>query len=211
MFKNIIVLAGLLMMFTAYISPHPIIIWDNDGTVTGSINPNDPTRVILPHVPEVMAASKLNIICSGIKTPESESQNWDPDWIIARFTMMMATLPISMVTFSPAIGGIECWVMIKRSDTTIEIRKAHEDPRYAHYIGQFKKPDIGMLVVIRDIVSELFSDNVDADTAIFIGDSIQDQQAAETFGIPFVDASVVHNGSYMPATLTKEHPQERQR
>jgi hypothetical protein len=37
-------------------------------------------------------------------------------------------------------------------DHTCVIRKAHEDPRYHHFIGQFKKLGVGMLVVIIDMI-----------------------------------------------------------
>ena len=40
-----------------------IIIWDNDGTIIGSLDPNDKSpksKVILPGVKEVMKVAKLN-------------------------------------------------------------------------------------------------------------------------------------------------------
>jgi len=185
-----------LTIFGLGIAMQPqIIIWDNDGTVMGSKNPNDITssaKVILPNVADVMQRSGINIICSGTKTAESELQNWDPVKIIEQFNVLMEKLPVSLATFSPAIGGVECWVMIKHATGNIEIRKAHEDPRYQHLIGHFKKPDIGMLVVIRDLVTELFAQAIDASTTVFIGDAWQDQQAAQNFGIPFVDAHKIH-------------------
>jgi len=172
-----------------------IIIWDNDGTILGSKNPNDvnfTARVLLPNVPHVMHSAALNIICSGTKIAATELHNWDPEGIIKQFSILMETLPISLATFSPAIGGVECWVMIKRATGEIEIRKAHEDPRYQHLIGHFKKPGIGMLLVIQDVVTELYNQTIDATTAIFVGDMLPDQQAAESFGIPFIEAHKIH-------------------
>ena len=172
-----------------------IIIWDNDGTILGSKNPNDvnfTARVLLPNVSHVMHGAALNIICSGTKTPGAELQNWDPEGIIKQFGVLMETLPISIATFSTAIGGVECWVMIKDAAGEIEIRKAHEDPRYQHLIGHFKKPGIGMLLVIQDVVAELYHQTIDATTAVFVGDMLPDQQAAESFGIPFIEAHKIH-------------------
>ena len=172
-----------------------IMIWDNNGTIIGSKDPHDmnfAAKVILPNVPQVMQGASLNIICSGTKTAETEARYWDPHATIEHFTVLMEKLPISAATFSPAIGGVECWVMIKHATGTMEIRKAHEDVRYQHFIGHFKKPGIGMLVVIEDLVAELFNQTVDATTTIFVGDMLPDQQVAESFGIPFIEAQKIH-------------------
>ncbi len=59
----------------------------------------------------------------------------------------MEQLPINAAAFSPSIGGVACYVVIKKLDGNILIKKAHEDIRYAEYVGKFKKPDIGMFVV----------------------------------------------------------------
>jgi hypothetical protein len=169
-----------------------IIIWDNDGTILGSKHPNDVERVLLPNVSQVMHGAVLNVICSGTKTSVTELQNWDPKKIIQQFSVLMETLPISLATFSPAIGGVECWIMIKHASGEIEIRKAHEDPRYQHLIGYFKKPGVGMFVVIQDLVAELYNQTIDRNTTVFVGDMLPDQQAAENFGIPFIEAHKIH-------------------
>ena len=56
---------------------HNIIIWDNNGTIMGSKNPNDTThsaKIILPNIEKIMRKNKTtNIICSGCKTYESDS------------------------------------------------------------------------------------------------------------------------------------------
>jgi histidinol phosphatase-like enzyme len=174
-----------------------IIIWDNDGTITGSQNPHDTTdkaKVILPNVKQVMNASKaVHIICSGCKTPESELQNFDPENVIKRFKALMEQLPVQVAVFSPAIGGTECYVVIKKTDSDdIIVHKAHEDIRYRHLIGQFKKPGVGMLVVIRDILDTEFGITMNADSAIMIGDTWHDEYAASAMGIQFVDASRIH-------------------
>ena len=174
-----------------------ILIWDNDGTIVGSKDPNDATvqaKAILPNIEQTMNSDHvLNIICSGCKTPESELQNFNPQEVVKKFNDLMDALPITMAIFSPAIGGIECYAMIKKESGTIEIRKAHEDLRYKHLIGQFKKPGIGMLVVIQDLVKEIFDYTIDASHAIMIGDTWHDEEAAKSFGIPFQDAKVIHN------------------
>ncbi|MBY0109542.1 MAG: hypothetical protein K2X90_00300 [Candidatus Babeliaceae bacterium] len=175
-----------------------IIIWDNDGTIMGSKNPHDTTdkaKVILPNVQQVMTTSNaVHVICSGCKTPESELQDFDPENIIKRFTSLMEQLPVQVAVFSPAIGGTECYVIIKKtgSDEVI-IRKAHEDIRYQHLIGHFKKPGIGMLEVIKDILYLEFGVKMYAENAVMIGDTWHDEHAAVALGIPFVDATFIHS------------------
>lgn len=172
-----------------------IVIWDNDGTIMGSRDPNDTAdhaKVILPGVETMMNASQFNCVISGLKSPESEAQNFDPDKITEKFINLMEKLPIKAVAFSPMIGGIACYVVIKRPDASITIKKAHEEQRYQRYIGEFKKPGIGMFVVMRDIALEEFGLIIDADTSLMIGDMWHDEAAATDFGIPFVHAHKVH-------------------
>ncbi len=174
---------------------HKILIWDNDGTVTGSTDPNDSSnnaKVILPGVEAAMLAADFNFIISGFKSPESEAQNFDPEKVIAKFKELMTQLPINAAAFSPSIGGVACYVVIKKLDGNIIIKKAHEDPYYAEYIGNFKKPDIGMFVVMRDIVREEYAQILDKNSAIMIGDTWHDKVAAESFGIDFIDANTIH-------------------
>ena len=171
-----------------------ILIWDNDGTVIGSKNPNDSgdhTKVVLPGVKEAMQNSDFNFIISGFKSPESEAQDFDIEKITDKFIDLMAKLPINAAAFSPNIGGVACYVVIKKSDNSIIIKKAHEDLRYQKYIVQFKKPDVGMFVVMRDVAKEEFAQTIDKDTSIMIGDTWHDEEAAKSFGIPFMDASLI--------------------
>lgn len=170
-----------------------ILLWDNDGTILGSNNPNDKSlksKVILPGVEDVMHQAKFNFVISGFKSLESEAQNFDPEKNIDRFIELMNKLSISAVAFSPSIGGIHCYVVIKK-DNKIIIKKAHEDIRYKQYIGKFKKPDIGMFVVMVDIALEEFNQVIDKDNTIMIGDTWHDQKAAKDFGIPFIDAQII--------------------
>jgi len=91
-----------------------IIIWDKNGTITSSVNPNDISNVILPNVKEAMNRKQgINIICSGCRTPESESQNFDPKKIIDKMKVLMKEFPICAAVFSAAIGGVECYVILK--------------------------------------------------------------------------------------------------
>ncbi len=175
---------------------YKILIWDNDGTVTGSKNPNDASvnaKVILPNVEKTMGGADFNFIISGFKSPESESQNFDPEKITAVFIDLMSKLPINAAAFSPSIGGVACYVVIKRFDNSIYIKKAHEDPRYREFIGQFKKPGIGMFVVIKDIAQKEFGLTVDKNSSVMIGDTWHDEIAAKDFGIFFVDAKMLHD------------------
>ena len=174
---------------------HKILIWDNDGTVTGSKNPNDTRNsatVIFHNVKETMQNSDFNFIISGYKSPESELQNFDANKIITRFSKLMSQLPINAAAFSPAIGGIECYVLIKKNNK-ITVKEAHKDPRYIKYIGKFKKPDIGMFMIIKDIALEEFGQIITQNTAIMIGDTWHDEAAARSFGIDFINASIIHN------------------
>jgi histidinol phosphatase-like enzyme len=172
-----------------------IIIWDNDGTITSAKNPNDTSntaKIILPNVENIMLqGNRFNIICSGMKTPESESQNFNATKIIEKFKQLMMQLPIRIAIFSPAIGGTECWVVIKKDNNDFEIRKAHENPDYQHLIGKFKKPDIGMLHVIKDLLQE-YGLTIHNNNTVFIGDAEQDRIAAHNFGMPFIWAQHLH-------------------
>ncbi len=174
-----------------------ILIWDNDGTVTGSKDPNDKSnqaKIILPNVELVMKQTPYNFIISGFKSPESEAQNFDPEKVADRFMDLMEKLPISAVAFSPMIGGVACYVLVKKDKGKIELRKAHEDYRYQQFIGQFKKPGIGMFVVMKDIAEEEFGKTIDAENCAMIGDTWHDESAAKDFGIPFIDAKEIHQG-----------------
>ena len=113
-----------------------ILLWDNDGTVTGSKDPNDTSgsaKIILPGVEPMMRKANFNFIISGFKSPESEAQNFDPEKIAAKFIDLMKKLPINAAAFSPAIGGVACYIVVKKSDGKVEIRKAHEDLRYKDF------------------------------------------------------------------------------
>ena len=65
-----------------------ILIWDNDGTITGSINPNNThnhANIILTNVKKTMQQAEFNLIISGFKSLESEAQNFDFNKIIVKF------------------------------------------------------------------------------------------------------------------------------
>ncbi len=174
---------------------HKILIWDNDGTVTGSKDPNDThtqAEIILPGVEETMKGADFNFIISGFKSPESEAQNFDPDKVAARFIALMEKLPIQIAAFSPTIGGVACYVVIKKSNNQIVIQKAHEDPRYKAYVGDFKKPRIGMFMVMKDVALEEFRQTITAENSAMIGDTWHDEAAATSFGIPFIEAKTIH-------------------
>jgi phosphoglycolate phosphatase-like HAD superfamily hydrolase len=174
-----------------------IFLWDNDGTITGSKDPHDKTsqaKVILPGVAEAMKTAEFNFIISGFKSPESEAQNFDPDKVAERFISLMEQLPIQAAAFSPLIGGIACYVVIKK-DNKISILKPHEDPRYKEYIGEFKKPGVGMFAVMRDVALEVFGQTLNEKNSIMIGDTWHDEVAAKAFGIPFIEAHIIHASS----------------
>lgn len=173
---------------------HKILLWDNNGTIMGAKNPDDDTcsaKVIMPGVKEAMQNAEFNFIISGFKSPESEAQNFDPEKVAARFTDLMAQLPIDAVAFSPMIGGVACYALIKK-DNNIIAYKAHEDPRYKKYIGEFKKPGIGMFVVMKDIALEEFGQIINDSNSVMIGDTWHDEVAAKAFGIEFIDAQIIH-------------------
>lgn len=187
----------LFLLLTIYkgVGMHKIIIWDNDGTIMGSKDPNDPSnkaKIILPNVEKIMRQKNtINIICSGTKTPESESQNYNLEKVIIKFKALMNELPIDISVFSPAIGGSECWVLIKNKNNDFSIIKIHENDQYKELIGTFKKPDVGMLVVIKDLLQERNIICDDTNT-IFIGDTWQDMKAAHDVKLPFLYAEHIH-------------------
>lgn len=167
-----------------------VLLWDNDGTISDSKNPNDDkfsnVKTILPGVQDLMKHASYNFIISGCKTPESERHDFNPDKVILKFRALMERLPIKMVVFSLHIGGVSCYVLIQNNDNEVIIKKAHEDKRYKTYIGKFKKPDIGMFVVMRDMAKKVFNQTITSFNTIMIGDSWHDEIAAQTFGVPFV-------------------------
>ncbi|MCC2646802.1 MAG: hypothetical protein K0R02_867 [Rickettsiaceae bacterium] len=178
-----------------------ILIWDNDGTISGSKDPNDiynSAKVILPGVKEKMQTASFNFVISGFKSPESEAQNFDPEKVADKFIKLMEQLPINAAAFSPTMGGIACYIVIKKLDNSIITVKAHEDLRYKKFIGDFKKPGIGMFVVMRDIAKEEFNQNIDGNNSVMIGDTWHDEAAALAFGIPFVNASEIHKLGMSP-------------
>lgn len=172
---------------------HKILLWDNDGTIMGSKSPNDPTKIILPNIEVTMQKADFNFVLSGCKTPESELQNFDHEKITARFINLMEKLPINAAAFSPLIGGIACFVIIKQLNNNIIIKEAHQDKRYHKYIGQFKKPGIGMFAVIRDIAQEEFSQTINRYSSVMIGDTWHDEEAAKAISIPFINAHTIHS------------------
>ncbi len=183
-----------------------VIIWDMNGTIVGAKDPNDTTNSawnVLPGVSFLMnQANTINIVCSGGKRPEHESQDFDPEKVVAKFTALMEQLPITAAVFSPANGGTECWVLVKDSCCgTVEVIKAHEDLRYEDYIGQFKKPDLGMFVVIRDMLEEL-EIAMSAENTVMIGDTWHDEVAAQGVGIGFLHANVIHNAAMSKANAS---------
>lgn len=177
-----------------------VIIWDNHGTIMGITDPNsgvkrDHTANILPNVEQVMCRPHtLNIICSGTEVPH-DTRNFDPKKCMEQLTYLMNRLPISMSVFSPAAGGTECWVVIKRGTEKFEVIKAHENAIYAHLIGAFKKPNAGMLEVIKDYVQLEYALDLHNAKPLFVGDSPYDKQAAHAYNIPFVDALDIHTMS----------------
>lgn len=175
-----------------------ILIWDNDGTVTGAKNPNDKgdyAKVILPNVKEAMRKADYNFIISGFKSPESEAQNFDPEKVRDKFSKLMDKLPINAVAFSPNVGGITCYVLIKKFDGSLTFKEAHKEARYEQYIGEFKKPGIGMFAVMQDVAWEEFGQIIEASNTLMIGDTWHDEKAAQDFGIPFLVAESIHKQS----------------
>ena len=103
-----------------------ILIWDNDGTIMGQKKPNDNSckaKTILPGVADAMQDADYNFVISGFKSKESEAQNFDPEKIITRFTELIKNLPINAALFSPTIGGICCYAVIKKTNDNIISKK----------------------------------------------------------------------------------------
>lgn len=178
-----------------------VIIWDYDGTIVKQhVNTLKTNTNILPNIETAMQGeATINIICSGIRSLEACRHTpkkkilYNPEQDIEKFKNLMNQLPIKAAVFSYTLGGTECWVLIK-TDTGFEVRTAHTDTRYLHLNGYFQKPDTGMLQVIKDLLSE-WQITIEKDALLFIGDTLQDQQAAEAFGISFKHAHDVHAGN----------------
>lgn len=173
-----------------------IVFWDHDGTIVESRNPNDSPqqlRKIMPGIKAAMQAEQKNIIISGFASPESESQDFDPVKIIGNFQSLMKRLPIDMAIFSPKRGGMECYVVIKNGKG-FKVIEAHQNSKYKEYIGKFKKPEIGMLIVASDLLVEYLDLEALKDDMVMIGDTWHDQAAAQKFGIKFISADIVHQG-----------------
>jgi|TARA_B110000503_G_C7026036_1_gene361878 phosphoglycolate phosphatase-like HAD superfamily hydrolase len=50
-----------------------------------------------------------------------------------------------------------------------------------------------MFVALRDIAKEEFNQLITNDNCKMIGDTWHDKEAAESFGIDFIEASIIHN------------------
>jgi histidinol phosphatase-like enzyme len=208
-----------------------IIFWDNDGTIMGSIDPDDKSpeaKIILPNVKQLMNESKLNVIVSGILSKnEDNCKDFDPKNFEERFLFLIRKLPITAAAFSPKRWGTACHLFFKpafsasglidpsvifsadsldsitTSSDRIFVLKAHEEQQYSEYIGKFKKPDIGMFVVMKDLLSKYYGHELEdickvrSNRFIMIGDMPQDQGAAEAFGIEFIHAKEVHDGKFV--------------
>lgn len=185
-----------ILAHSGFCSAQRVIIWDYDGTIVAqNNNTHTAEKPLLPNVETVMNDGEpLNIICSGIRSLQRnthtihKNKSYNPHNDIEKFKKLLNTLPIKAVVFSYAVGGTECWILIK-TETDFELRTAHKDNRYSHLIGYFQKPDTGMLQVIKDLLSEW---HIVIDEILFIGDTLQDQQAAESFAIPFQHAYTIH-------------------
>jgi histidinol phosphatase-like enzyme len=176
------------------------VIWDNDGTIKNTTSPDDKratAQETLPNVKTTMEniqlAGGMNIVCSGCKRPVNERKNFDPRMIIPKMEALMEELPITMAFFSPIIGGTECWGVIKKG-SRFEARPFHQKSEYKKWVGRFKKPDEGMLVVINDILKKEFGAEPTGQI-IMIGDMDADRLAAKAVNIPFVHADVIHGRS----------------
>lgn len=169
-----------------------VLLWDNNGTISSGKDPNDSGWKIYPNVKKFMTQADYNIIISGCRTPDSEKQDFDPEKVVAQFSELMAELPIRAALFSPFIGGVGCFILLKEENGGMKLIKAHEDPRYRDFIGKFKKPDIGMFKVAEDLIRTEFHISISPDNCCMIGDTWHDEQAAEDFGVSFKEAHKVH-------------------
>ncbi len=117
-----------------------ILLWDYDGTIAASKNPTEhqSKKIVLPHVKEAMGKAQFNFVISGYASAESDRQDYDPDPIIERFTLLMDDLPVQLAAFSPLKKGQGCYVVIKEK-REVEVFKAHEDVRFKEWVGRFKK------------------------------------------------------------------------
>ena len=59
-------------------------------------------------------------------------------------------------------------------------------------IGKFKKPDIGMFIVMKDIIIEKFGKKFHKSNTVMIGDTWHDEKAAKNFDIDFIKAQDIH-------------------
>lgn len=171
-----------------------VLFWDNHGTIVEAKDPahvTTATEKILPGVKTTMEKTPYNFLISGCKNEATDAPGCDAATGIERITALMNTLPLQAAAFSPSPDGTECYVIIKQ-DNQITVKKAHEEKRYKKYIGHFKKPDIGMLAVMKDIAREEFDLEITEMGCALVGDSISDQKAAEKFGIPFITAEIIH-------------------
>jgi hypothetical protein len=134
----------------------------------------------------------VNIVCSGTKTKESELQNFDPEKIIPKMRLLMEELPITACFFSPAIGVAQCFGATKK-----ETYSFHDKETYKGLVNKFKKPDYGMMVVIKDF-SQILFENIELSSKDFvvIGDMKADEDAAIKADIDFIHADDIHNLRY---------------
>ena len=132
-----------------------------------------------------MRQAQFNCVISGFKSLESEIQDFDPEKIALRFKDLMKILHRGCCPAIPSLK-IHKETFISRNPTKMY--------GYQKFIGHFKKPNIGMFLVIKDIVQEMYGQSINTQTKLMLGDTVHDEQAAQNFGLSFLKAHFIHQG-----------------
>ena len=174
------------------------VFWDNDKTIKDSSNPHDGSGInIYPNIIGTMKRISenggSNVIITGGKDPYSESVYFEPQLVLESMTVLLKQLKfIDFVLFPPAPKGVECWGIFPKGDEYV-LETFHDKEEYLNLVGEFKKPDTGMLQIAYDIL-EARGCAISKSNTVYIGDLDTDRQAAEKFGIDFIEASDIHEG-----------------
>lgn len=172
-----------------------ILFCDVDGTLTETISgdtfkqsPRD-VKIIEGADKAIAHFASLGWLIVGISNqggcaainPETGKPRKTIEDTIAEMQFTLELLPqLSAIYFCPDFEGKDCW--------RVSPFDAYEiSDRETQLIGEFRKPDAGMLKLAKLFVED---GGEDVGECLFVGDREEDESAASAASIPFVFASI---------------------
>ena len=165
-----------------------IAIIDKDGTLTETVSgatfvqsPTDQKLIdgVQPALAKLLSEGYTLAIASNQAGVEAGHKTLEDAIAEMQYAMKLINIQYHGL-FCPDMAGNECYIVSDFSAPPL-----HKVERYKHLIGQFRKPNAGMLLALR----QLFEIDGDGCECIMIGDSEKyDKGAADAAQIPFIHA-----------------------